>query len=69
LKSTTPGINFTNILFKAFTLKDPKSAKKTDYLTVFFALLGSASVKASRKMLVKLTQRADASLGIPYLGV
>ncbi len=28
---------------------DPKSAKKTDGLSVFFAFLGSASVKAERK--------------------
>jgi len=36
--------------------KDPKSVKKTDSLTVFFELLGSAHVKASHKMLVKSTQ-------------
>jgi len=35
--------------------EDPKSAKKTERLTVFFALLGSMSVKALSKMLVKLT--------------
>jgi hypothetical protein len=29
--------------------------KQTDGLTVFFVLLGSAHVKAARKMLVKLT--------------
>ncbi len=34
---------------------DPKSAKKTDGLTVFFVLLGSALVKAASKMFVKLT--------------
>jgi len=34
---------------------DPKSAKKTDCLTVFFVLLGSAFVKDAGKMLVKLT--------------
>jgi len=32
-----------------------QSAKKTESLTVFFALLGSASIKASSKMLVKST--------------
>jgi len=37
-------------------LTDPKSAKKTEELTVFFELSGSASVKAALKMLVKLTQ-------------
>ena len=49
-----PGVNITNVLRAAFTLKDPKSAKKLLNLTVFFALLGSASVKAARKMMVKL---------------
>jgi len=48
-------MNFTNILSAAFMRVDPKSAKKTDNLTVFFALLGSAPVKAAHKMLVKLT--------------
>jgi hypothetical protein len=34
---------------------DPNSAKKTDNLTVFFSLLGSAGEKAARKILVKST--------------
>jgi len=34
---------------------DPKSAKKTDSFTVFFALLVSAHVKAAHLMLVKFT--------------
>jgi len=34
---------------------DPKSAKKTDNLIVFFVLSASGRVKAARKMLVKLT--------------
>jgi len=34
---------------------DPKSAKKTVKLSVFFALLGYVRAKAARKMLVKLT--------------
>ena len=50
-----PGVNFTNILQAAFTRADPKSAIKLLNLTVFFALLGSASVKAARRTLVKLT--------------
>jgi len=33
----------------------PKRAKKTDDLTVFLLLLGSAGVKALRKMLVRST--------------
>jgi len=35
--------------------KVPKAQKDTDDLTVIFALLGSARVKALHKMLVKLT--------------
>jgi len=50
-----PRVNFTNILGTAFTPTDPKSAKKTDGLTVFFVLLGSVLVKAMCEMLVKLT--------------
>jgi len=38
-------------------IKDPKSKKDTDYLTVFLALLGSAVVKAARKMLMKSTPK------------
>ncbi len=38
-----------------FTHADLKSTKKTDSLTVLFTLLGSGSVKAVFKMLVKLT--------------
>jgi len=34
---------------------DPKSVKNNGNLTVFFMLLGSTSVKAARKTLVKLT--------------
>ena len=37
-------------------------AKKVLELTVFFALLGSASIKAARKMLVKLTPREDKTI-------
>ena len=36
-------------------LVDPKCAKKTDNLTVFFALLGSTCAKAARKTLMKST--------------
>jgi len=43
---TRPGANLINNLPKSFTSADPKSAKKTDSLTVFFELLGSVRVKA-----------------------
>ncbi len=51
----SPGLNFNKILQAAFTPADPKSAKKTDDLTVFFALLGSAHIEVARKTFVKLT--------------
>ncbi len=45
-------VDFTNILHAHI----PKAQKDTDDLTVFFlALLGSARVKASHKMLAKMT--------------
>ena len=50
-----PRVNFINVLREAFTLADPKSTKKLLNLMVFFALLGSARVKAACRMLVKLT--------------
>jgi hypothetical protein len=37
-------------LFAAFMQADPKNTKRTDSLTVFFALLGSVGVKAACKM-------------------
>jgi len=50
-----PGVNFLNILQADFKFLDPESAKKTVKLSVIFALLGSASAKTARRMLVKLT--------------
>jgi len=49
------GVNFTNVLQADFRRADPKSAKKTVKLSSFFVLLGSASIKAACRMLVKLT--------------
>jgi len=51
----SPGVNFTNVLQKAFKHADSKCAKKTKSLTVFLALLGSVCVKAAQKLLVKST--------------
>jgi len=50
-----PGVDFTNILHKASALTDPKSAKNTVKLSVFFVLLGSVCLKAAHKTLIKLT--------------
>jgi len=46
------GVNFTNVLRKAFTLVDSKSVKR---LIVIFAHLGSVCLKALRKTLMKLS--------------
>jgi hypothetical protein len=48
------GVNFINI-HTAFMREDPESAKNTVKLSVFFELLGSTSIKAARKTLMKLT--------------
>ncbi len=50
------GVNFINIICAAFALEDPKSAKKTFKLSVFFALLGSSCTKAAREMLMKFSR-------------
>jgi len=49
----TPGIDFNNILRSAIMHTNPKSAEKTDGLTVFF--LRFWIIKAARKILMKLT--------------
>ena len=61
LKLARPGVNFTNVLRAAFTLADPKSAKKLLNLTVFFALLGSTSAKAARRTLLKLARPVEVT--------
>jgi len=50
-----PVVNFTNSLWGAFTNEDPIIAKNTVKPSVFFALSGSVCVKATCKILVKLT--------------
>ncbi len=59
LKVLTPGHNFINIVLTAFMHADPRSVKKTVKLSIFFTLLGSTSIKAAPKMLVKLTPVFD----------
>jgi len=55
-------VNFTNVLrAAAFMLVDPENVKKIDNLTVFFTLLGSSSVKAVRRMLMKLSHSLHKS--------
>jgi len=49
-----PDVNFISILRAAFALKDPKSIKKIDNLTVFLCFW-DLRVKAARKTMVKST--------------
>jgi len=50
------GVNFINAFTKSFYERaNPKSAKKTVKLTVFFALLGLSHSKAAHRTLMKLT--------------
>ena len=51
----TPWVNFINLFTCSFYACRSRKHKKLLDLTVFFALLGSSSVKAALKMLVKLT--------------
>ncbi len=52
---TRPGVNFNNILLKAFTGADPKSARNTNSLTIFFALWEFVCLKSVCEILVKST--------------
>ena len=49
-----PGINFINVFTRSFYACRSQNCKKLLELSLF-ALLGSASIKAVHKMLVKLT--------------
>ena len=51
----TSGVDFINVFTRSFYARRSPKRKKVFELTVFFALLGSARVKAARKMLAKLT--------------
>jgi hypothetical protein len=46
-------VNFTHVLEQLLQAKILKVQKNTGKLSVFFALLGSAGVKAALKMLMK----------------
>ena len=60
--STSPGVNFTNILRAAFTHADPKRPKKDSQFKQLFALLGSAGVKAALKHVDESDPRALGSI-------
>jgi len=50
-----PGVDFTNIFMHRFCTCGAQKRKKTDNLTAFFTLLGSAHVKAVCRTWMKLT--------------
>jgi len=50
-----PGLNFINVLRAAFACADQKCVKMTVKVSIFFTLLGSTSVKAACRTLMKLT--------------
>ena len=60
----TPGVNFINVFTSSFY---KHRSQKLLNLTVFFALSGSAHVKAARKMLVKLTPCHRLNLSVDGL--
>ncbi len=55
LQTRRSGVNFINVLRTAFALVDPESVKNTVRSSVSFTLLGSMSVKAVRRTLMKLS--------------
>jgi len=61
LMKLTPGVNFTNMFTCSFCTCQSQKRKKTDDLTVFFMLLGSAHVKAAQRMSMKSTPGRPAS--------
>ncbi len=50
-----PGVNFINILRTAFALVDPDSVRTQSSCQYLFTLLGTTSVKAVHRMLMKST--------------
>jgi hypothetical protein len=54
-KSIRSGVNFTDIFTHSFCACRFQKRKKTDDLSVFFTLLGSARIKVVRRTLVKLS--------------
>jgi len=54
-RSKIPGLNFINVLRTAFTQADPESVKFQLSRQHLFTLLGSASIKAAGRTLMKLT--------------
>ncbi len=55
LMTLTPGVDFINALHTAFALVDPKSVRTQSSCQYLLKLLGSTSVKAVRRTLMKST--------------
>jgi len=55
LTNARPGVNFINILSKAFVCTEPKSVKRYWQLDWILMLLGATRVKADQRKLMKLT--------------
>jgi len=56
LMKLTQGVDFTNIFTPSFWTHGAQKRKKTNDLTAFLTLLGSARVKAVHRTLMKLSQ-------------
>jgi len=55
LVKLTPGLNFINVLRRAFTLVGPKSVRFQSSGQYLFTLLGSMCSKAAHRTMMKLT--------------
>ncbi len=54
-----PRINFINVLSTTYTPADPKRVKRHWWLNSIFTLSGCTSIKAVRRMLMKLSPREN----------
>jgi len=59
LLKLSPGVNFINVLHKAFMSSDLESIKIQSSGQYLFTLLSSAGVKAARRSLVKLSPEEE----------
>ena len=57
MANLTSGVNFTNILFAAYTRVDPNSGIKDSQVKQLFALLGSVCIKAVHKHIDEIDTR------------
>ncbi len=56
----SPRVDFTNIFMQSFYAHRSQKPKRQSSHQCLFALLGSFSVKAARKMLVKSTPKVNS---------